>query len=437
MINTTGIQWSSLPVDQDTDLIWRRAYFYPQGLYAGMCVKFDGHYSIDGDTWDVETSAVYAIENIFTPSPAACWKSAQAASDPLGTEPNEVFTWKQTDSDGQMHQTVTGFAVFGRNWPFCKLEGSEDGAAWTTIFDSLATKSLSYAIRLEANGASHYNQVIAALPVGMPALHTNRFASTPEMNWYLMAIEGDEMYRVYRILESDMDRFYLDRAMAVGLDDGEDFFVFSDRFYYDFSIRATESSLWGDVYGDTSYAPTQYRYFRLTVYGNDGGGNNIIFPDADEGLKRIGSLHLGRVYDLPNEEWGVTVATQPMMSVTESRSGRKEYRRVGVARRMIGLGYTGVIERGLCVNPVVDLNRSLGWGEHPLVFVDDADLLHYGDASSYGSYTHPNPVLCRMVDGYQMSRAAYSLESEHNGGEAVELTRNVVDVSGLRLEEVV
>jgi hypothetical protein len=335
-----------------------------------------------------------------------------------------------------MHQTVTGFAVFGRNWPFCKLEGSLDGAAWVDIFDSLTTQSLAYAIRLEANGASNYNQVIASTPVGMPALHVNRFASTPEINWYLMAIEGAEKYRVYRILENDADRFYLDQQMAVGMANGNDFFVFSDRFYYDLSVRATESSLWGDTYGATAYAPVQYRYFRLTIYGNS-GGTNVVFPDADDGLKKLGSIHLGRVYDLPHEEWGITVTHQPMMAAVDSRSGRKEYRRIGVARRVIGLGYTGVIERGMSVNPIVDMNRALGWGENPLVFIDDAEILQYGDSTGYGIYTHPNPVLCRMVDGYQMSRAAYTYETEHNGGESMGLVRNVVDVSGLKLEEVI
>ncbi len=436
MINTTGTQWATLPVDQDEDLTGRRCYYYPSGLYAGMSAKFDGTHSISGDEWTVETGAVYEVENVFEPSPSVVWKSAAAVSDPLGTEPNEVITWKQKDSGGQMHQTATGFAVFGRNWPYCKLEGSEDGAAFTTLFDSLTTATLAYAVHLEANGASHYNQVIASLPAGMPALHTNRYASTPEISWYLMAIEGAEKYRIYRILENDADRFYLDQQMAVGMANGEDFVVFSDRFYYDWSIRATESSLWGDVYGKTSYAPTQYRYFRLTIYGNS-GGTNLVFPDADEGLKKLGSIHLGRVYDLPNEEWGISVSHQPAMAVTEARSGRKEYRRVGVAKRVISLGYTGIVERGMGANPVVDLNRSLGWGEHPLVFLDDADVLQYGDSVGYGSYTHPGPVLCRMVNGYQLSRAAYSYESENQGDESMLLTRGIVDIGGIQLEEVI
>ena len=436
MINTTGTQWATLPVDQDADLIGRRCYYYPSGLYGGMGAKFDGTHSISGDEWDVETGAIYEVENIFEPSPSVIWKSAATVSDPLGTEPNEIITWKQKDSGGQMHQTATGFAVFGRNWPYCKLEGSEDGAAFTTIFDSLTTGTLAYAIHLEANGASHYNQVIASLPAAMPALHTNRYASTPEISWYLMAIEGPEKYRIYRILENDADRFYLDQQMAVGMANGNDFVVFSDRFYYDWSVRATESSLWGDTYGSTAYNPSQYRYFRLTIYGNS-GGTNLIFPDADDGLKKLGSIHLGRVYDLPNEEWGISVAHQPAMAVTEARSGRKEYRRVGVAKRVIGLSYTGIVERGLGVNPVVDLNRSLGWGEHPLVFLDDADTLQYGDSTGYGNYTHPGPVLCRMVNGYQLSRAAYSYESEHQGDEAMNLTRGIVDISGIQLEEVI
>lgn len=436
-LNTVGIQWTTLPIDQDADLMGRRAYFYPTGLWGGMGLKFDGHYAIDGDSWDIETGAIYEVENIFVPSPTVCWKSAKNVSDPGGTEPNEIIVWKQKDSGGQMHQTAEAFAVFGRNWPFCLLEGSEDGAAFTTLFDSLTTPSLAYVLHLEANGASHYNQVKASLPAGMPALHVNRFASTPEVRYYLMAIEGDEKYRVYRILENDYDTFYLDEQLAVGIDNGEDFYIFSDRFYYDFSIQNSYPHADGDIFGSTAYNKTQYRYFRMTIYGNS-GGTNVIFPTEDDGLKKLGSVHLGRIYDLPNEEWELTVSHQPMMAVTESRSGRKEYRRIGKARRVVGLSYTGMIERGLGVNPVVDLNRALGWGEHPLVLLDDADVLRYGDsAPGYGNYTHPNPILCRMVDGYQMSRAAYSCETENNGGESMQLVRNVVDVRGIKLEEVV
>jgi len=437
LLNTTGIQWSSLPIDQDADLMGRRVYFYPTGLWGGMGAKFDGHHGILDDEWDVETGAVYEVENIFIPSPTVCWKSAKNASSPGGTEPNEIIVWKQKDNGGEMHQTAEAFAVFGRNWPYCKLEGSEDGVAFTTLFDSLTTISLSYTIRAEANGASHYNQLASSLATGMPALHVNRFASTPEISWYLMAIEGPEKYRVYRILENDADTFYVDQQFAVGFANGNDFIVFSDRFYYDFSIQNSYPHADGDTFGSTAYNKTQYRYFRLTIYGNS-GGTNIIFPDLDDGLKKLGSIHLGRIYDLPNEEWGISVAHQPMMAVTESRSGRKEYRRIGAAKRVVGLNYTGIIERGLSVNPVVDLNRALGWGEHPLVFLDDADVLRYGDSSpGYGNYSHPNPVLCRMVNGYQMSRVAYSYESEHNGGESMDLTRGIIDISGIQLEEVI
>jgi hypothetical protein len=405
-----------------------------------MSLKFDGTYGIADDTWTVETGAIHEMENVFNPSPSVCWKSSAYASDPLGTEPNEVLVWRQKDSGGTMLQTVDGIAVFGRNWPYCLLQGSNDGSSWTGIFNMLSTPNLAYVLKFSHDGASSYNRAAVTIPAGMPSLHVNRFASTPEISYYLMATTGPEKYRIYKIAENDETNFYLDTQLAVGIANGNEVIVFSDRFYYDFSDQEIESSLWGDIPGETTFTRVRYRYFRLTVYGND-GGTNFIFPDSEDGLKRIGSVHLGRVYDLPHEEWNVGISLQPTMAVNESRPGRKEYRRLGASRRSISLSYTGIVERGLGVNPVVDLNRALGWGENPLVFVDDADILRYGDfligSAPYGKYTHPNPILARMVDGYQLSRVAMSYEAEHTGLEAVDLTRSIVDVSGIRLEEVV
>jgi hypothetical protein len=409
-----------------------------------MSVKFDGTYGIKDDTWLVETGAIHEVENIFNPSPAICWKSSSYATD-ITDEPDEVFIWKQKDSSsGSMYQTVTGFAVFGRNWPYCKLEGSVDGVNYSTIFDSLATKTLSYIMRFaHTNAGSWYNQAIVTIPSGMPRLHVNRFASTPEISFYLMPTSGSGRFHIYKILENDESRFYLDRNMTHAMANTDAMIVFSDRFYFDLTLRARVARADGDIYGDTTFFPAQYRFFRLTVYGQEGAGaaNQIIFPESDGGVKKTGSIHLGRVYELPDEEWGVSISLQPSMAVTESRGARKEYRRLGIARRNISLNYTGIIERGLGVNPIVDLNRSLGWGEYPLVFIDDIDVLQHGDVDSnpdtYGTLTHPNPILARMVDGYSMSRVAYSLESENQGDAAMNLTRSVVDVSGIRLEEVV
>ena len=444
LLRYLGITWASLPIDQDEDLIGRRAYYYPGGLYAGMSVKFDGTYGIKGDTWLVETGAIHEMENIFNPSPAICWKSSSYATD-VTDEPNEVFVWKQKDSSsGSMYQTVTGFAVFGRNWPYCKMEGSFDGATYYNIFDSLSTKSLSYIMKFaHTNAGSWYNQAIVTIPNGMPRLHVNRFASTPEISFYLMPTSGSGRFHIYKILENDEGRFYLDRNMVHAMSNGDQMIVFSDRFYFDLTLRALASHADGDAYGATTFFPAQYRFFRLTVHGKEGSGaaNQLIFPESDGGVKKLGSIHLGRVYDLPNEEWNVTVSLQPSMVVTESRGARKEYRRLGIARRNIALNYTGIIERGLGVNPIVDLNRSLGWGEYPLVFIDDIDVLHYGDVDSspdvYGTLVHPNPILARMVDGYSTTRVAYSLENENQGLAAMNLTRSIVDISGIRLEEVV
>lgn len=444
LLRHSGLTWSSLPIDQNEDLAGRRAYYYPTGLYAGMSIKFDGTYGLKDDTWLVETGAIHEVENIFNPSPAICWKSSSYATD-ITDEPNEVFVWKQKDSSsGSMYQTVTGFAVFGRNWPYCKMEGSFDGVNYSTIFDSLATKTLSYIMRFaHTNAGSWYNQAIVTIPSGMPRLHVNRFASTPEISFYLMPTSGSGRFHIYKILENDESRFYLDRNMTHTMANTDAMIVFSDRFYFDLTLRARVARADGDIYGDTTFFPAQYRFFRLTIYGHEGSGaaNQIIFPESDGGVKKTGSIHLGRVYELPDEEWGVSISLQPSMAVTESRGARKEYRRLGIARRNISLNYTGLIERGLGVNPIVDLNRSLGWGEYPLVFIDDIDVLQYGDVDStpdtYGTLTHPNPILARMVDGYSMSRVAYSLESENQGDAAMNLTRSVVDVSGIRLEEVV
>jgi hypothetical protein len=443
LLNISGFNWT-LPIDQDSELLGRRAYYYSGGLYSGMSVKFDGTYGIKDDTWLVETGAIHEVENIFNPSPAICWKSSSYATD-ITDEPDEVFIWKQKDSSsGSMYQTVTGFAVFGRNWPYCKLEGSVDGVNYSTIFDSLATKTLSYIMRFaHTNAGSWYNQAIVTIPSGMPRLHVNRFASTPEISFYLMPTSGSGRFHIYKILENDESRFYLDRNMTHAMANTDAMIVFSDRFYFDLTLRARVARADGDIYGDTTFFPAQYRFFRLTVYGKEGAGaaNQIIFPESDGGVKKTGSIHLGRVYELPDEEWGVSISLQPSMAVTESRGARKEYRRLGIARRNISLNYTGIIERGLGVNPIVDLNRSLGWGEYPLVFIDDIDVLQHGDVDSnpdtYGTLTHPNPILARMVDGYTMSRVAYSLESENQGDAAMNLTRSVVDVSGIRLEEVV
>ena len=440
MVNVTGIHWTSLPVDQDEDLTGRRAYYYPVGLYAGMSIKFDGTYGVKEDTWTIETGALHEMENVFNPSPSVAWKSSSYASDPTGTEPDEVMVWKQKNADGQVYQTVQGFAVFGRNWPYCKLEGSVDNSNWTTLFQCDGSyPDKAYILKFAHAGSSVYNKAIVTVPAGMPAIHVNRFASTPEISYYLMATSGPEKYRIYRIKENDEACFYLETQLQVGMTNGNEVIVFSDRFYYDFSHRAKTSSVDFDSYGDSHYLKAQYRYFRLTTYGRI-SGTNFIFPVSDSGLKKTGSIHLGRVYDLPNEEWGMSMSVMPVVAINESRTGRKEYKRLGISRRNISLSYTGIVERGLGINPVVDLNRALGWGENPLVFIDDADILQYGDSDSgpdYGTYTHPNPILVRMVDGYQLSRAAMTYEQENNGGSTMDLVRNIVDISGIRLEEVV
>jgi hypothetical protein len=423
--NYTGINWT-LPIDQDTDLLGRRAYFNPVGLYGGMSVKFDGAYAVEDDQWLIETGAIYEMENIFNPSPSVTWKRSSL----LAASVDEVFVWKQKDSGGTMFQTITGFAVFGRNWPACKLEGSANGTNYTTIFNSLTTGQLQYILKLDASGNSYYNQLPVTIPADCPPLHVNRFASTPEISYYLMVTEGTEKYHIYKILENDEDRFYLDVQFEHGVTSGETVYIFSDRFYFDLSTGDRDS---------TTFVRSQYNYFRLTIYGTE-GGTPFTFPAADNDQMKLGSIHLGRVYDLPDEEWNVSMSLQPAMAVTESRSSRKEYKRVGIARRIINLAYTGIVERGFGINPVVDLNRSLGWGENPLVFIDDADILSHGESTGptvYSTWVHPNPILARMVNGYSMSRVAYSLEAENQGDATENLVRNIVDISGISLEEVV
>ena len=423
----TALLETEFPIDQDTDLLGRHCTNLMTGFYSGISGKFDGNYVAANDYWTLETGAMFGMENIFIPSPTVCWMSSsfETGTTP-GSEPDEVMSWFYNNwDDALLNKIFQGFVVFGRNWPYCKLEYTKPDTSVVTLFDSSADPELAYMFRLEADAAAVGNRVIATMPTGIDSFTPNRFASTPEIKYYLMPTEGALAYQVFKILENDEDSFYLAGSVDTDLADGNEFIIFSDRFYFDLTTFSDHSL---NLYTITRVGGI---LFTLTIYGTKGGAN-IVFPEEDDGLKRIGSIHLGKVYDLPNENWEVSVSTQPSMSVIESRGSMKEYRRLGAARRTISLGYTGVQEKGFGVNPVVDLNRTLGWGENPLIFIDDVSVLNYD-----GDYTHPLPILTRMVNGYQMQRVVYNRESEHQGDESLDLTRTVVDISGISLEEVI
>ena len=404
MMYKNSVDGNELGWNFASDMVGQRCHTNKIGIMQGMAVKFVGDWALDGDAWQIDTGAHFEGENIFIPSPRRCWKEpVQSAGSP-----DRVFTWERKDVDDQeMEYVFNAIAIFNTNTFFFKLEGENfGGGGAVTLFDSPTTNSANFCHsgRLVV---SAINKNVITWSVGSSNWDTapvpGQYASNEFRNWYIYIWDGAKTGQVYRILNNDGTRFILERSAE---DDGvvttDQFYVFSDRFFYVFDATQT--------------------YSRLTLTVQN--GDVPYFPDNQ---CRVGTVVLGRTYDLDDDLWESSTSLEPNIKVNQSRAGSRNVEERGQERRSVSLGYTGLTDRGMGIEKAREFFRILRWGVRPVVWIDHDDVL---DAVVSGLDCHSEPMLANVM-GYNQSRKAYRQMTEF-GDDHI---RNYLD-SGIKLEEV-
>lgn len=389
--------------DFATNVIGKHVAYDACGLFQGIYGAFDGKYVIADDQWSFDVGAVYEAENIFIPSPSVKWMEPDQGTS---ASPDSVFKWRipEVNSKDRRFQ-FDGLAVFNRNWLNCKLEGSLNDSSWTTLFDSNATEKTW--IKDWNVAAVADNRIYITKHAGELDMIPNQYASTPDRQYYVYVYSGAAgvVDRTYKIIANTAELLIVEEAPD-GLAMNDDIYVFSDRFFYQFS------------------ALKEYEYLKFTIYGSHQPW------DSDDRLW-MGTLVVGRVYDLSNDEWASNVEYSPSTSVIKGRGGLSNVKTIGKMLRTINLSYTGEIDRGMFVTNISKLAEHLRWGVHPLVWLDDDSCLDHAS-----DLVHHDPILARL-GGLSQSRVAYYPMNEYQTNETIQFIRNILDTGQVSLEEVV
>ena len=391
--------------DFDDDMVGQRCHTNKIGTLQGMAVKFVGDWALENDEWQIDTGAHFEGENIFIPSPRRCWKEpVQSAGSP-----DRVFTWERKDVDDQeMEYVFNAIAIFNTNTFFFKLEGENfGGGGAVTLFNSPTANSANFCHSGRLNVAA-INKNVITWGINTSNWDTapipGQYASNEFRNWYIYMYDGVKTGQVYRILNNTETQFILERSAE---DDGvaadkDEFYVFSDRFFYVFGATQT--------------------YSRLTLTVQN--GDVPYFPDNQ---CRVGTVILGQTYDLDDDLWESSTSLEPNIKVKQARAGSRNIEECGQERRSVSLGYTGLTDRGMGIEKAREFFRILRWGVRPVVWIDHDDVL---DAVVSGLDCHSEPMLANVM-GYSQSRKAYRQMTEF-GDDHI---RNYLE-SGIKLEEV-
>lgn len=382
---------------------------WPCGLTQGLSCKFTGSHVYQTDEWTLETDEVYSSKNIFTPSPSVCWKEPEQTS---GDSPQYVIdVARGNDSDGQpLNMPLNGFALFGRNFMNFKLESmNADGTSLSELFNTSGSYH-SYICEWEVDGVD--DNMIGVWPSSPAAGQTTftpmipgQFAPSGSRKYYIKMKDGACANDVFMITGNEEDRLYLCTDLAAeGVLDNDNFYLFSSSFFY--------------------YKPT-YKYaeaFRLTIYSQ-------ARPKEDSHLQ-LGTLVIGQLFDLPDDEWGAQYAIKSNNAVNVGRSGRRIITEIGPPARTISITYSGILDKGMGISEPNELFRLLR-GKHPLVWIDDDSQQ---DGSGKG---HSEPILCRHNGEISQKQVAYNYydESDSEGFGYGQSFHNVLDTSSIVLEE--
>jgi len=236
-----------------------------------------------------------------------------------------------------------------------------------------------------------------------------QYASNEWRKWYLMHFT---LGQIYTILDNDETQLFLDRSIE---DDGgsvdDAVLMYADRFVYRFSSLQKYARVGFEMLA-TSAPPV------------------LVYPDNNQ--RRLGTIVLGRAYDLPDDKWEMSITTQPSVQQQVSRSGRERVWETAQEQRIINLAYTGLTDRSQGIEAVKEFHRVLRWGENPLVFVDHDDrFTNLGTGANEYEMGPVEPILGRFVGNYTQNRIGYRL-MDQNGMEQI---RNYLE-SGLRIEEI-
>lgn len=404
-----GDSLDTIDWDFESDVVGRKCHLNAVGIMQGFGVEWDGSFAVDGDIWEVDTGALYQAENVFVVSPSVRWQEPVVS----GASDDAVFDFDQDldSQDNQRNFNFNALAVFGRNWLDCKLEGADaDGASWTTIFDSQDAAGPELWIRRHAVASVDRNKIRLAMG-DYENMIDDEFASNDDRKWYVYYINGTLADHIYRIDGNDRTRLFLEVDVeTAGASGGstESVYIFSDRFFLDWEYAG-------------SY---EYERLRFTIHG--------VQTSPSECQLRMGTLLMGRTYELNDDEWDTQIGYQPNVSVREGRSGRKEVRRLGQWRRTIDMRWTGQVDAGMGIcGPVAMLGRT-EMGVHPVVWIDDDAALDAGG----NKQAHHEPILARLITPFTAQRESYYPSQEYHGGAQVTFNRNIMQISGVTLEEV-
>jgi hypothetical protein len=341
----------------------------------------------------VKTGAIYEPENVNIWSPSKKWKSADAGA-------TETWTWERDQTGGVDNDYVfDAVAVFRTNMArHITINGYNfGGGGSTTLYDGTQTSGRFTAA---CDGAPENNVITAKSAGGRPAVNMipNQFASSDMRDWYLIFTSGGATDEVFKILANTETEFIVDNPVSAANNDN--FTIYPDRFVYRFaSIQ---------------------KYPRLS----------LIVSTAklrSDQVAEFGTLVFGLTTDLDDDEWESVYTDVSGIDVVEGRTGVRQVREIRPMRRIISLAYTGQIDRGMARSKTHNMLHTLAGGERPVVWIDDDSIL---DVSNNA---HHDPILAHVLGDLQQSRKAYS-EETYAGTTWI---RSVLDVSGIRLEEVI
>ncbi len=405
-----GLNW-----DFDDDIKGNNAHKNPLGMLQGMSIKWNGQSIVKGDNWELDTGAVYEPENIFVASPTRRWREPEQTA---GVDsPERIIEWRRPqDSDSEdMNFVFDGFALFGRNFMRFKIEGMDyDGSNPSTLFDSNAgwpnpTQEDFLVGWIVLDVWENVISITAQFaPASFAPMIPDQFKSDGLRNWYIRVRTGVANGNTYRVVGNTADKLILEsNAEDDGVAISDTFFLFSSSYFFQFS------------------AEQKYQRIKMTIAAQS--------RTTSELSLQLGTIVLGRVYDLPTDEWGYNIGYAAKNAIVEARSGYREIRQTAPLRRIINLGYSGLQDVGMAVTSPGELFRSLGGGLYPCVWLDD-DSSMVNNANT----GHHNPVLARPFGPVQHTHRAYHYfdDTQVDGFGLGFIKRGVHDISGFRLEEV-
>jgi len=380
----------------------RRMALEPVGLLGGESFKFNGEFHFEDDAWTLDTGAVNDARNVNVPSPSIAW--VEPAQTVEVASPARVFEWRRPidEFDEDVEFRFNAFAMFGRNFQDFKIERySNAGALLSTVFDT-SGGDYAYFASLEVDLLRDNSIGIATSP-----MKDNMFACDGLRNWFVRMTDGAATGKVFKIISNSLNQITSGVSFeGAGVLAGDAFTIYGSSFFHELANKSFSERI------------------RLTVTAQ-------YRPYGDDGLK-LGTFIAGEVYSLPTDEWGFQIRHVANLQTVGGPSGIEQVRERGPVRRIIELSYSGEQDLNMGVTPPAEMFRKLGGGVNPAVWIDDGSVL-----DNDGERGMHWPMLVRPKGPISQRHAAYNRVSDgvtaFNQGD---VTRNIFDTSGFKLEEI-